>query len=1138
MKKTTNFWWCPRCFAYLAAVLLPFLTLLVRLAMGNLPQEEAVLNLFLIPILFCAYVGGLGPGLVATAVSVVISDYFLLAPLYHFSIADSLEQAEWYLLIIVGVLISSVIEVLHHSRRRISASENLQKVTLASIGDAVITTDSRSGVTFINQVAEELTGWKNQEAVGKLLAEVFHIISEKTRESVEDPVWKVLKSGVVIGLANHTILISRDGREIPIDDSGAPIRNADGTIVGVVLVFRDCTARRKAEADMQERLALEEQLAGILATAPGVVCTFQRRPDGSSCFPYSSPAIKEIFGIEVGELVNDASPVFKQVSPDDIAHLEQTIAESARTMSVWRDEFRVHHAQRGEVWVEGCSMPQRLADGSVLWHGFIQDITSRKRAEEKAQEGELRLGSLFQHMREGFAYCRMIFENGRPVDFEYLQVNSAFSSLTGLKDVVGKKITEITPSVRELHPDLFELYGRVALTGQSEHLEMYRKDLQAWLRLSVYSTRKEYFAIIFENITQRKHSEQALLESKALYHSLVEQMAVGVFRKNAEGRFVFVNSHLCQMHHLSPADFLGQKMSESPVKDDALKAQAENHHAEILRTGRRIEVEESCVNKDGKTTWFHAIKSPVYDIAGNVIGTQGIIFDVTQAREVEESNRRLATAVESAAEDILVTDPTGTIVYVNPAFERITGYTRQEIVGQNPRMLKSNKHDSAFYREMWETLLRGEIWSGHIVNRKKDGSCIEEEATISPIRDAGGKTVNFVAVRRDVTREVALEAQLRHAQKMDAVGQLAGGVAHDFNNLLTVIRGNVALLQMQGPLTDDQAIGLIEVAKAAERATSLTRQLLLFSRQETIQARNVDLNDIVTNMAKMLRRVLGEDIQMQLKFEPHPLFIHADAGMMDQVIMNLAVNSRDAMPRGGRLVIETTAVEFDETSAAQSPRARPGSFVCLSVSDTGCGIPAEILPRIFDPFFTTKDVGKGTGLGLATVFGIVQQHQGWISPYSQPGSGTTFRVYLPRANKGHVPNNPVTGFAAMRRGTEGVLLVEDEAPVRRLVKKILTRLGYQVFEVPDGVAALEVWKQNQKDIQLLLTDLVMPQGLNGKNLAQQLLRESPRLKVIYASGYSADIADDELALQEGVNFLAKPFEAQRLALAVRAMLDS
>ena len=377
----------------------------------------------------------------------------------------------------------------------------------------------------------------------------------------------------------------------------------------------------------------------------------------------------------------------------------------------------------------------------------------------------------------------------------------------------------------------------------------------------------------------------------------------------------------------------------------------------------------------------------------------GTTQDVTDVRRRGEEHRKLATAVEQAAEAIVITDPSANIVYVNPAFERISGYTRAEAMGQNPRILKSGQHEQAFYDEMWNTLRQGESWSGILVNRRKDGAFYYEEATISPVHDDSGAVVNYVAVKRDVTYERKVEEQLRQSQKLEAIGQLAGGIAHDFNNILSIIKGHAEMVEVTRDLPADVRTSVDEINRAADRAAGLTRQLLLFSRRQALQLSTVDLNDVVVNMSRMLARILGEDIRVQFEYASRALTINADAGMIDQVLLNLAVNSRDAMPAGGRLTVALSECELDESTAAVHPGARPGAYACLTVSDTGDGIAPDVLPRVFEPFYTTKEVGKGTGLGLATVLGIVQQHGGWVDVQSEFGHGTVVRVYLPRAEQ-------------------------------------------------------------------------------------------------------------------------------------------
>ncbi|HTV42105.1 MAG TPA: ATP-binding protein, partial [Candidatus Sulfotelmatobacter sp.] len=389
---------------------------------------------------------------------------------------------------------------------------------------------------------------------------------------------------------------------------------------------------------------------------------------------------------------------------------------------------------------------------------------------------------------------------------------------------------------------------------------------------------------------------------------------------------------------------------------------------------------------------------------------------------------------------------------------------------------------------------------------------------------------------RDITAQRRLEEQFRQSQKMEAIGQLAGGVAHDFNNILTVIQGHASLLTAAklAPLEDKSAN---QIVQAAARAAGLTRQLLTFSRRQLIQPKQLDMNKIVGNMTNMLGRLLGEDIALQLNYWQAPASVEADAGMMEQVLLNLAVNARDAMPKGGQLAIRLTVTDVDDGYVARQPDARKGTFVCISVTDTGTGIAPENLPRIFEPFFTTKAIGKGTGLGLATVYGIVKQHQGWIELESYVGRGTTFRIFIPWISSDRVGNEKPTTAITVRGGQESILLVEDEKPVRELVARVLERYGYKIFQADTGADALQVWAQHKDRIKLVLTDLVMPNNMNGRELAEKLWAQSPGLKVIFTSGYSADIVGKDFKLDPELNFLQKPYQPQALALTIRRCLD-
>jgi len=502
----------------------------------------------------------------------------------------------------------------------------------------------------------------------------------------------------------------------------------------------------------------------------------------------------------------------------------------------------------------------------------------------------------------------------------------------------------------------------------------------------------------------------------------------------------------------------------------------------------------------------------------------------------ESERERLLAAIEQAAETMLITDAKGTIEYVNPAFELITGYTRDEAIGQNPRILKSGEHDDAFYKAMWETLARGEIWHGRFINRKKDSTLYIEDASISPVHDLAGKIINYVAVKRDVTNEIHIEEQLRQSQKMEAVGQLAGGIAHDFNNLLQVITGYVDMTLEEMPEDNPWRESIDEVQGASQRAVDLVRQLLAFSRRQVISPVDLDLNKLVSDLLKMIRRLIGEHIS--LNFTPgHELgTVHVDRGQIEQVLMNLCINARDSMPEGGKLTLKTTNALLDDEYCALHSEVSPGQYVLLSVSDTGCGIDGQRLERIFDPFFTTKEVGKGTGMGLATVHGIVKQHEGQIDVHSEVGVGSTFLIYLPlvannEAESDHVAPVPIVG------GTETILVVEDDVAVLGFARRVLQGAGYTVLTAQDGLEALHIADEHAGAIDMVLCDVVMPK-LGGAETMQQMLERHPGLLHLFTSGYSDDAVHINFIQKQGFELLRKPYRRDELLFQIREVLDS
>ncbi|MGD8924388.1 MAG: PAS domain S-box protein, partial [Syntrophobacterales bacterium] len=514
----------------------------------------------------------------------------------------------------------------------------------------------------------------------------------------------------------------------------------------------------------------------------------------------------------------------------------------------------------------------------------------------------------------------------------------------------------------------------------------------------------------------------------------------------------------------------------------------------------------------------------------------GMIMDITESRHAAEERLRLATAVEQAAESVIISDRRGTIQYVNPAFERLSGFTPNDIVGRNFSILKSDRHDETFYKEMWDTISRGNAWAGRINNRMKDGTLREFETIISPIRDSSGAIVNFVSVNRDVTQEVALEAQLLQAQKMEAVGTLAGGIAHDFNNLLQVIQGYTEVLLNGVSQNQPNYEPLQKIHRSAKRGAELTRQLLTFSRKVQSERRPLDLNHEVEQLRNLLQRTIPKMIEIELYLAETPAIVNGDPVQVEQALMNLAVNAMDAMPEGGKIIIETEKVTLNEEFCKAHLGARPGQYVMLSISDTGHGMSKETLEHVFEPFYTTKEVGKGTGLGLAMVYGIVKNHEGYILCYSEPETGTTFKIYLPAIEQEGDKDHPRDLEDQLQGGTETILLVDDEEYIRELGVELLGDAGYTVITATDGESGLELYRQKQEQIDLVILDLVIP-GMGGKKCFEEVLKVNPRAKILIVSGYSANGPGKE-AIEAGArDFVGKPFDVEHMLEVVRNILD-
>jgi len=633
------------------------------------------------------------------------------------------------------------------------------------------------------------------------------------------------------------------------------------------------------------------------------------------------------------------------------------------------------------------------------------------------------------------------------------------------------------------------------------------------------------------SVQEKKQLGVKLQDSEKRYRRLFESAKDGILILDADsGTVVDVNPFLLQLLGYSYHELCGQHIWDLGVfKDIAASKEA----FRILQDNEYICYDDLPLETRSGQPIAVEFVSNVYLVDHSKV-IQCNIRDITARKRGEEERKRQMAAIEQAGEAIVMTDTQGTIQKVNGAFERMSGYSREEVVGKNFRIVKSGIQDELFYHDLWATISGGSSWAGRIVNKRKDGVLYTVDTTISPVKDASGRIINYISVKRDITDNLRLTAQYQQAQKMEAIGLLAGGVAHDFNNMLTVILGYAELAQRGLDPSLRLYANLQEIIMAAHHSTQITRQLLAFARKQAIIPVVLDLNKAVESMLKMLRRLIGEDIDLAWIPEDGDCRVKMDPVQINQILANLCVNARDAISGVGKVTIETGRTVFDEAYCAQHAGLTAGPYLLLAVSDDGCGMDKKLIAQIFQPFFTSKGVGKGTGLGLSTVYGIVQQNNGFINVYSELGKGTTFKIYLP-CYEGQAESIQVDVEQTPSGHGDTVLVVEDEPALLKIAAIMLTELGYRVLVAARPSVAIAVAEEHAGEIRLLITDVVMPE-MNGQEVAERMQSLYPDINILFMSGYTANAFVHQGVLEKGVNFLLKPFTMKDLAIKVRNAL--
>ena len=1024
--------------------------------------------------------------------------------------------------------------------------------------DAMLFVGTDGRILDANRKAETLYGYSREEL---LQLTIHDLRAEETRRAIPDQVARASSPG---GHIFQTIHLRKDGSTFPVEVSSTLAELDERR--AVLSIVRDLSEREAAEERIQflnrllraiteinELMVRERDTDRMLTQACRIAVEhgqFRMAWVGLADFetgevrPVASAGFEEGYLEEV-RIRCDESPEGRGPIGNAIREGRAVVVndwDTAESPDPWRA------ARRKRFFRSSAAFPIAV-DGNVRGAfsvysenrnvftpeivGLLDELAQDLGFALQVAEGEQRRATAESALRGSEARFRTLIEKSADLlvvlDSQGMITSAGPSSI----EVLGFPPEEMVGvgAFAFIHPDdvervkqaFRELRGHPGATGRVELRARHRNGswrvFDAVMRSLFDAPAVCGMVVNARDITERKRVEAAVRESEERYRRLVDSMQDVVITLSVTGTVTSLNAAFERITGWSCNEWVGKPFAELVHPEDL--SLALDRFAKILDRQPQIPFVVRVKARDG--SWLDAELTGVGQVEdGRVIGAIGTARDVTERRRETEERKRLAAAVEQAAEVIMVTDVAGVIEYVNPAFERITGYTADEVIGENPRILRSGRHNEAFYRQMWETLRRGEVWSGHFVNRRKDGSLVEENATISPVRDPSGKIAHFVAVKRDVTQEVVLEQQLRQMQRLEAIGRLAGGVAHDFNNLLQAMLSQTQVIQSS--CDDPRRIGGIvdELEQQIRRGAALSRQLLLFSRRETAKPERLNINEVVSGATQLLRRLVREDIAFAVELADESLPVIADRGQLDQVLMNLVVNASDAMPEGGRLVIRTGAGE--------------GETVWLSVEDTGHGVPEEIRERIFEPFFTTKGAERGSGLGLAVVHGIVTHHGGTIQVSDREGGGSVFRIQLPRVGAGETGGQPsprVDADGLPHGNGERIVVVEDETGAREGLVDLLTMLGYEVAAMGSAEEARQLPLEPAFDV--LLSDLLLP-DVSGAELARGFLERWPELKVILMSGYTEDEAVRRGVGAGTVRFLQKPFDMRTLAREIRTAL--
>ena len=1010
-------------------------------------------------------------------------------------------------------------------RLREATTQLLEAQRIANLGSYVL--DVSTGQWTCSQVMDELFGIADvgftKDLAGWLeivhpddRAELWHYWSEQVlkRKVAFDRIYRVVRRN--------------DRQERTVHGLGKLILDDAGQVVKMVGIIQDITERKQAELALRES---EENYRSLFESSRDAIMTLA--PD-TGRFTSGNPATLEIFRAKnQAEFFKcslmDLSP---ERQPDGCLSAEKARAMIDTAMREGSHFFEwTHRRMNGEEFFADVLLTRMERGGKPVITATVRDITGRKQQTNELLQKTAFLEALVHSSTDGILVVdnqsRKVFQNQRMTKLWRIPPEIASNPDDRIQHQFARDQTKDPAGFEEKTRQL------VASLDAFAHDEIELKNgsvLERHTSLVKDADGNSYGRVwFFHDITERKQAERRIVEATNYAQTLLAASPIGIITYRADGQTVSANAAAARLVGITVENLKEQNFRElESWKNSKLLEQAEL----ALATGQEQLFEDLTVSSYGNALWLLARFVP-FRYEGNP-HLLLLMQDITERKRAEEQVQVQFSALTAAANAIVITDGEGKIEWVNPAFTKLTGYSAEEAIGGNPRVLKSGRHSPGFYANLWATIITGNVWHGEIINQRKDGKLYTEEMTITPVRGADGQFAHFVAIKQDVTERRGLELRLQQAQKMEAIGTLAGGIAHDFNNILAAIFGYGYLLK-QDTLEHPAREYVGEILKAANRAKDLVQQILTFSRQREFDRQIIQLQTVVKEAMKFLRASMPASIKIETNFAPDASAVLADPTQIYQVVTNLATNALHAMEdRPGQLTVRLEPFQPDEAFIRLHPELKPIPYARLTFADTGHGIDAGTLKRIFEPFFTTKPIGKGTGLGLSVVHGILQAHEGAITVESEVGRGTTFALYFPGRTKGATVAEAGAKNAPGGRGQK-ILLLDDERALTAVMQSLLARLNYQATTSNSARNAIGLCRENPARFDLVITDLTMPE-MNGLEVARQIRAIRPDMPVILISGFSVELSREDLTAAGICESLKKPVGMNQLAEAVQGAL--